>query len=121
MVAVISSVSSNNKAGNRTHGCQRLVGGRDGVDTFLLSSDQFLLHVSHHGGCRWLGFWQQQGEYPCLSKTWWWGVGMGWTVLCCLPSNSFSMYRTVVAFAGWVSGKNKVGNHSCQRFVGGGW
>ena len=47
-------------------------------------------------------------------------VGIGWTVLCCLPSNSFSMYLTMVAVTGSVSGKNKVGTHSSQRLVGGG-
>ena len=45
-------------------------------------------------------------------------TGMFISCAAFLPS-SFSMYLTMVAVAGWISGNNKVGTHGYQRLVGG--
>jgi len=44
-------------------------------------------------------------------------TGMFISCAAFLPS-SFSMYLTMVAVAGWISGNNKVGTHACQRLCG---
>ena len=87
----------------------------------LLSFAQFLLmYLTMVAVAGWVSSNNKVGTHSCQRLVGGGGIGMEWTVLCCLPSNSFSMYLTMVAVAGWVSGNNKVGTHVCQRLVGDG-